>query len=90
MKGTPNKLTASIREQLKTFMENQRPAVEKAFEKLSPKEKVLAYSRFLPYVTPAYQSISFDLNNMSEEELTIIENHLRKKYSNGNTETNPD
>lgn len=89
-RGVPNKLTANIRESLKAFMEAQRPEVEKAFKKLSPKEKVYAYSRFLPYVTPAYQSISFDLNNMSEEDLSIIENHLRKKYSHEQQETAED
>lgn len=80
-KGVPNKITASIRDSLKKFMEDQRPEVEKAFKKLSPKEKVLAYARFLPYVTPSYQSISMDLNSMSEEDLEAFERRLRQKYN---------
>ncbi len=80
-KGVPNKITANIRESLKAFMGAQRPEVEKAFKKLSPKEKVLAYARFLPYVTPSYQSISFDLENLSEEDWEIIEERLRRKFA---------
>lgn len=69
-----------MREQLKTFLEKQRPEFEKAFKKLNPREKVRAYSRLLPFVTPAYQSISLELENMSEEQLLQFENYLKTKY----------
>lgn len=85
-KGTPNKTTASIREALKTFIDDKRPDFEKAFTKLSPKEKVLAFTRLLPFVTPQYSAISFDLNNMTEDDLEIIENHLREKYKSNDTQ----
>lgn len=71
-------------------MEGQRGEVEKAFKKLSPKEKVLAYARFLPFVTPQYSSISFNLSEMSEEDLEHLENHLRKKYSNESNQDTSD
>lgn len=80
-KGVPNKVTADMRESLKLFMQLQRPEMEKAFKRLNPKEKVRAYSRFLPFVTPAYSSVTFDLKNMSEDDLEMIEQHLRRKLA---------
>lgn len=75
--GVPNKVTASTRETLKQFLDDQRPEFEKAFKKLSPKEKVYAYTRLLPFITPAYQAINFSLRNMSEDDLKYIVDHLK-------------
>ena len=80
-KGVSNKITTTIRESLRAFMECKRPDVEKAFDKLSNRDKVNAYAKFLPFITPSYSSINFELSNMTDEDLEIIETYLRKKYS---------
>lgn len=79
--GTPNKVTASTREALKQFLDNQRPEVEKAFKKLSPKEKVYAYTRLLPFITPQYSAVNFGLKNMSEDDLQVIVDHLKNSLN---------
>lgn len=78
-RGSPNKVTATVREALKSFIEDQRPEFEKAFAKLKPKEKVQAYTRLLPFVTPAYQAINFSLNQMTEDDLKIIIDQLKQQ-----------
>lgn len=75
--GTPNKVTASTRDALKRFIDSQQSEVERAFKKLQPKDKVFAYARLLPFVTPQYSAINFSLKNMSEEDLQFIIEHLK-------------
>lgn len=75
--GTPNKITVNTREALRTFLGAQQREVEKAFKKLSPKEKVFAYTRLLPFITPQYSAVNFSLKNMTEEDLQHIVDHLK-------------
>lgn len=79
-KGTPNKVTAGTREALKNFLEAQRPEFEKAFIKLSPKEKVYAYTKLLPFITPQYSSINFSLSQMSEDDLQFLISKLKEQF----------
>lgn len=79
--GTPNRVTQSTREALKTFLQAQQSEVEKAFKKLSPKEKVFAYTRLLPFITPQYSAINFSLKNMTEEDLQFFAEHLKSNLN---------
>jgi hypothetical protein len=84
-KGVPNKTTASMRESLKIFLEAQRPEVEKAFKKLSPKEKVFAYTRLLPFVTPQYSSTNFSLKNMTDDDLEFVLQKIKEEVNDQET-----
>lgn len=72
--GTPNKTTSRMRELLTGFMHDKWPVVQSSFDKLQPKEKVLAFTRLLPFITPQYSAVNFSLSKMTESDLeTIIE-----------------
>ena len=46
-KGTPNKVTADIRQRIKTFVENEFDSVVADFSGLEAKDKVALFERFL-------------------------------------------
>lgn len=77
--GTPNKITATTREALKLFLEAQRPEVEKAFKKLSPKEKVFAYTRLLPFITPQFASVNCHLDSMDTRDAKVIYQFVKQE-----------
>lgn len=81
IKGVPNKLTPSIREMLTWFVQQEWPGVKKAFGKLSPYQKVIAFSKILPFVAPQYQSISFNLKDLPEQDLQFVLEKLKEQAS---------
>jgi hypothetical protein len=78
--GTPNKATAKIRESLQGFLLSQQPDIEKAFKKLSPNQKVYAYTRLLPFLLPQYSSLSLDANQLPTEYLELVYENFKKKH----------
>ncbi|HYC83886.1 MAG TPA: hypothetical protein VEB86_01635 [Chryseosolibacter sp.] len=66
-----------MRETLGAFMDKKWPTVEKAFNRLKDKDKVFAFTKLLPFITPQYSSINFSLKNMTEQDLETIINHLK-------------
>ena len=92
-KGTPNKVTTTMREWVTNLLNKNRARLEKDFKSLSPKDRVLIAERLLHYVLPKQQAISgvienipppkepeLDLSQMSDEDLAkMIE--IIEKYS---------
>lgn len=83
--GTPNRTTAQMRQLLSEFTQKKWPEVQRAFSKLSAKEKVIAYTRLLKFTMPEYSNINFSLNQFSENDLEMLLNHLKE---NEQTEPN--
>jgi len=82
--GTKNIVSIEMRLMLKSFLLSQWPEVQKSFVRLSDKDKCVAYSRFLNFVCPSYQSISMSLTQMTEQDLQCIVDHLKRDLE-GNT-----
>lgn len=76
-KGTPNKITVEMRVMLKDFLHEKWPQVRRAFDKLEPKDQLVAYTRLLAFIAPPYQSVSMSLHTMTESDLQTIVNHLK-------------
>ena len=55
-KGTPNKVTLSIRESISTFLESETESVFDELSKLEGKEKIEMYLRLLKYVVSPAQA----------------------------------
>lgn len=51
-KGTPNKITSTVRMWLLDMINNNREKLEEDFLKLEPKERLQLIERFLPYLMP--------------------------------------
>ena len=92
-KGTPNKVTTTMREWVAGLLDNNRSRLEEDFKRLSPKDRLLIAERLLHYVLPKQQAISgsietkqlpkepeLDLSQVSDEDLaTMID--IIGKYS---------
>jgi len=82
-KGVPNKVTADIRETLKAFIDKNLTGMQKNFDKLEPKDKLVFIEKLLPYLVPKLQSTDIDmgLKNLDPAQLDeylnrLIENQL--------------
>lgn len=81
-KGTPNKMTSSIRKrlekQLEPFIDNLSELIQRIAD---PKERVQAITSVLPYVAPKMATI--DMKAEEEHNITIEQSlvELDKKFS---------
>ena len=78
-KGTPNKITTTLKEWITKLIDGNRKLIEKDFKSLSSKDRLIIVERLLPYVIPKQQSITGNIqnevkvDNMSEQmDLSII------------------
>jgi|SRR5690554_2097198 len=78
-KGTPNKTTAEVRQFIQIFLDRQFDTLDEVFNQLTPKEKVSAITKLLPYIVPKQQhidlisthtqNVTYDFSKLSDEEL---------------------
>jgi hypothetical protein len=55
-KGTPNKVTLTIRNWLVELINNNRALIESDFALLEPKDRLAMLEKFLPYLLPKVQT----------------------------------
>lgn len=61
-KGTPNKITAEIRSKLEDILNEQTDTIKEDIMKLSPKDRVRAYTELLKYAIPTKKDIEIQDN----------------------------
>ena len=59
-KGTPNKITSSLKEWIEKTLDRERENYLEHLNKLESKEYVKAYNTLLGYIIPKQQAISID------------------------------
>jgi len=62
-KGTPNKVTASLREFIKKMIDDNREQIIADIAVLEPKERLMILERLMSYVLPKKQDINANLDN---------------------------
>lgn len=79
-KGVPNKVTADIRETLKAFVDKNLTSLQKNFDKLEPKDKLVFIEKLLPYLVPKLQSTDMDLGikNVNADQVSAVLDELIK------------
>lgn len=79
-KGTPNKITDSIRQKLLILIDGNFETIKDDLKALSPQDRLNIFFRFLEYAIPKPQNLKIDVSNLSERELdAIIETILAKQ-----------
>jgi len=75
-KGTPNKVTADMRERIRQFVDAEFDSVAKDFKSLDPRDRIHLFERFLAYVLPKQKEVTADvtvkqspLAEMTREEI---------------------
>jgi vacuolar-type H+-ATPase subunit E/Vma4 len=66
-KGTPNKLTKELRENLKNIIDNELNNLSDNLAQLDTKERLEILIKFLPYVLPKVDAI----NHLNDEPLDL-------------------
>ena len=67
-KGTPNKVTTTLKEWIIQLIDGNREQIERDFKQLSARDRLLIFERLLPYVIPKQQSISGIIENLPTQE----------------------
>lgn len=79
-KGTPNKVTTSVKEWLNELINANREQVEADLRELHPRERLAVLEKFMQYVVPRQQAVSakVDFDTLTDEQLNDIVGRLTK------------
>lgn len=79
-KGTPNKVTASVKDWIAQVIDKNRRQMERDIKALEPKERLQMLEKLMSYVVPKQQAMSanIDLTKLSDEQLNILVDELTK------------
>ena len=79
-KGTPNKVTTSVKEWLSELINANREQVEADLKKLKPRERLAVLEKFMQYVVPRQQAVSakIDFDSLTDGQLDEIVGRLTK------------
>lgn len=85
-KGIPNKVTSLLREQVSNFLAYNWDKIQKDYEKLEPKDRLMFYERLLKYSIPPLQNLNSQieiintLEKLSDEDLNKLTNKILDNY----------
>ncbi len=80
-KGTKNKVTAELKERIKTFLDANFEAVTESFKELDAEKRILLYEKFLGYVVPKVKENDYriSISKLSDEEVDQLLNRFLKE-----------
>ena len=81
VKGTPNKVTYSLKEWITSLIDKQRTQIEQDLQELETKERLQMIEKLMQYVIPkqAAQQVKLDFDSLTDEQLQQIINELTKE-----------
>lgn len=77
-KGTPNKVTASLREWITELIDNERERMQSDLQKLEPKDRLMMLEKLMQYVLPKQHSTRMDFDRLTDTEIDDIVNEITK------------
>jgi len=82
-KGTPNKVTSTVKEWLAQLIDKNRRQMERDIKDLEPKDRLQVLERLMQYVVPKQQAVQaeVDFNKMTDEQLDTLVSELTKDIS---------
>lgn len=82
-KGTPNKVTATVKEWLSQLIDKNRRQMERDIKILEPKDRLQVLEKLMQYVVPKQQAVQaeIDFNKLSDEQLDTLVGELTKDIS---------
>ncbi len=87
-KGTPNKVTASVKDWLSELIDKNRRQMERDIKELEPRERLQVLEKLMQYVIPKQQAVSANVNieRLSDEQLDSLIEELTRGVSDGDTD----
>lgn len=79
-KGTPNKITSSLREMISNFLDENFELMQTDFKEMDPQKRMKFYCDLLPYALPKLQTIEFqdNLDHLSDIQIDSIIEQIKK------------
>ncbi len=79
-KGTPNKVTASVKDWLSDLIDKNRKQVEDDIKQLEPRDRLMVLEKLMQYVIPKQQAVSakVDFEKLTDEQLDTLVVELTK------------
>ena len=71
-KGTPNKVTAEMKEKIQLFVESNFETIQKDFDNVDAKDRLIIFERLLKYVIPTKIEQENVKPDESPEQINII------------------
>lgn len=80
-KGSPNKITAELREWISGFIHSNVDQIQQDFNSLEPKDRIMIFEKLLKYALPALQSttLTTDFERLTDAELDRIIEELKQQ-----------
>lgn len=87
-KGTPNKVTASVKEWLSALIDKNRKQVERDLKQLEPRERLVMLEKLMQYVVPKQQAVSarVDFDRLTDGQLDTIISEITKDFDDETTD----
>ena len=87
-KGTPNKVTSSVKGWLSCLIDKNRRQIEKDLKAVKPLERLQMLEKLMQYVVPKQNTVKAAVNfeNLTDEELTALIGELTKEIEEDGTE----
>lgn len=87
-KGTPNKVTASVKDWVAQVIDKNRRQMERDIKALEPKDRLQMLEKLMQYVVPKQQAVSanVDFNKLSDEQLNALVDELTKGVNDGDSD----
>lgn len=81
VKGTPNKVTYSLKEWITSLIDKQRTQIEQDLQELEPKERLQMIEKLMQYVIPkqAAQQVKLDFDTLTDAQLEQLVNEMTKE-----------
>ena len=81
-KGVPNKVTGDLRQWISNFIDDNRPQIQKDWQALDPKDRIVLFEKLLKYALPTLQAttLTTDFESLSDTQLDYILNELTTKF----------
>lgn len=81
-KGSQNKVTASLKGRISSFLESNWDTIETDFKSLDPQSRIALFEKLLKYVVPQQRETKLDLASLSDEEIDSLLEKAMDKIDN--------
>jgi len=79
-KGTPNRITAELRDWISYFIHDNKEKIQEDFDSLTPRDRVVLFEKLLKYALPVLQTTTLqtDFERMTDTQLDHIIEDLKQ------------
>ncbi|GAB3931856.1 hypothetical protein [Larkinella terrae] len=67
--GSSNRTSTDLKSKIATLIDNQFDTIQADLESLEPKDRVMAYLKFIEYVLPKQREQKIDLSTLTDEQI---------------------